>query len=555
MNPPTNSNRALLASVAGFAALGFVIMALIYWAVLATPAFSFDLGTMDWTLRILIIAAIVSFSVYLLVTPESVGRAAAKRSNRLGANAVVASLVAVAIGIVANMIIENVPAVRADWTAGQDFTLSAQTIKLLEGLSAQNSNVTAVAFFEPQSRQQAEDLLKEYASHSSHLKYEFVDPINAPVRAAQYGVTHFGVVAFDNGKKREVAEAVSERDFTSALIRLSQTGVKSVVFLSGHGERDPNSVAQDGLSEVRQSLEQNNYKVRVQSLVTATINVSDTTVLVIAQPMRPYTTKEVQQVQAYLDAGGHALILLDPRMTADVVKPMATILAKYGVTPVSGGAVDLQKTFTQDGTDLGADTYPVNAVTDALGRSHLTTRFPLAMAVNPPTSTVAGYVTSPMVQTSGPPPISWLESDIQFPLAATSNNIQIRYDAGKDQPGPLTLALSIAPEDTTAATATPVTNTQTTQAKARLVVFGDADFAGNALTNAQVPYGNRDLFGNSISWLAGANELVSIRAKDQSTPRTISLDVGQRNLAFTTTVLGMPLLVLLVGAFIWWRRR
>ncbi|MDQ6694521.1 MAG: ABC transporter, partial [Chloroflexota bacterium] len=59
----------------------------------------------------------------------------------------------------------------------------------------------------------------------------------------------------------------------------------------------------------------------------------------------------------------------------------------------------------------------------------------------------------------------------------------------------------------------------------------------------------------SVSWLAGANELVSIRPKDPSARRTVTLDNTQKNLIFTSTVFGLPLLTLLTGAFMWWRRR
>jgi len=48
---------------------------------------------------------------------------------------------------------------------------------------------------------------------------------------------------------------------------------------------------------------------------------------------------------------------------------------------------------------------------------------------------------------------------------------------------------------------------------------------------------------------------VSVRAKPANSPRTITLDAGQKNLVFTSTVLGLPILVLLCGAYIWWRRR
>jgi ABC-type uncharacterized transport system involved in gliding motility auxiliary subunit len=151
-------------------------------------------------------------------------------------------------------------------------------------------------------------------------------------------------------------------------------------------------------------------------------------------------------------------------------------------------------------------------------------------------------VVSQLIQSSPSPDQSWLETDLQ--------NQQARYDAGKDLPGPVSMGLTIAPASSTTETnTTTVTNTVNT----KLVVFSDADFPSNYAIQ-QFP-SNGDLFANSVAWLAGNYDLVSVRAKAASSPRTITLDAGQKNLIFTTSVLALPILVLMFGAFTWWRRR
>ncbi|HEX9989259.1 MAG TPA: GldG family protein [Chloroflexia bacterium] len=548
-----NSRRTLIATIAGFTALGLAIMAVFYWAALAVPPFTLDLGQIDLPLRLLVIGAIVSFSIYILATPESVGRTVGKRSNRLTANALVASIVAVAIAVVINMIVEAAPAARADLTAGQEFTLSQQTIKVIQDLDKRNANVTAVGFFSqsdpgrnPQTITQAEDLFKEYKSHSSRFRYEFVDPEVQPQRASQYNITRFGVVVLEDGKKREIADSASERDLTSALVRLANTNPRTVAFLTGHGERDFNNLDQNGYSQAKESLVQNNYQTLVWSLVTSpTLTVSDVTVLIIAAPLRALPPNEVQIIQKYLDGGGHALMLLDPDpniMSAEALQSLDPILTKYGVTRQQGFAFDLQKRISQqDPSVFVVDSYPLTDVTEALSKNRLPTIFPLAFGLAI-TNTVPGFTSKALVNTSGVPPISWLETNTTSPNAS--------YDEGQDIPGPVNIAVSVEPTDPTATD----TVTPTNQVNTRLVVFSDVDFAANFLLGGQAPF-NSDLFGNSVSWLAGANELVSIRAKDAAAPRTITLDAGQKNLIFTSTVLGFPMLVFLIGIFNWWRRR
>ncbi len=61
-------------------------------------------------------------------------------------------------------------------------------------------------------------------------------------------------------------------------------------------------------------------------------------------------------------------------------------------------------------------------------------------------------------------------------------------------------------EDTTGASPSP---------KARLVVFGDSDFASNTYLGLS---GNNDLFLNAVSWMAEEADLIAIRAKDQRLP-------------------------------------
>jgi ABC-type uncharacterized transport system involved in gliding motility auxiliary subunit len=168
------------------------------------------------------------------------------------------------------------------------------------------------------------------------------------------------------------------------------------------------------------------------------------------------------------------------------------------------------------------------------------------MAVNAMTTTVPGLTVSPLIRTSGGPPVSWLETDIKPGL---QGSIQLQYDADKDQPGPVNVALSVGPDDT----ATPVTATN--QTKPRIVVFGDADFPSNVLMQDQLPFYNTDLFDNSVGWLTGARELVALQPKAPDSPRTVALDVGQKNLVFMATVFGLPILVALFGILNWWRRR
>jgi ABC-type uncharacterized transport system involved in gliding motility auxiliary subunit len=89
--------------------------------------------------------------------------------------------------------------------------------------------------------------------------------------------------------------------------------------------------------------------------------------------------------------------------------------------------------------------------------------------------------------------------------------------------------------------------------EARVVVVGDCDFASNQLLEQ---LGNKDLFLNSVAWLAKDSDLISIRAKEPGEQR-LKIMTG----SFEFWLIGAVTLVILPGLFIvwgivaWWRRR
>ncbi len=86
---------------------------------------------------------------------------------------------------------------------------------------------------------------------------------------------------------------------------------------------------------------------------------------------------------------------------------------------------------------------------------------------------------------------------------------------------------------------------------ARVVVFGDVDFAANAFANNP---GNRDLVLNSISWLARKEKELGISAKAPDVRRSI-IKPAQMTFIFWSSIAGLPFIGILVGGIVWWVRR
>ena len=84
-----------------------------------------------------------------------------------------------------------------------------------------------------------------------------------------------------------------------------------------------------------------------------------------------------------------------------------------------------------------------------------------------------------------------------------------------------------------------------------MAVIGDSDFAANFALGIQ---GNRDLFVNTVNWLAQQENLIAIRPKE-ARDRRVTLTASQQTGVFWMSLLLIPAAVFGAGVYTWWRRR
>jgi hypothetical protein len=130
---------------------------------------------------------------------------------------------------------------------------------------------------------------------------------------------------------------------------------------------------------------------------------------------------------------------------------------------------------------------------------------------------------------------SWLERDFE---AAE----EPEFDEGTDLKGPLALGFLIF---------TPPSGEVEEAQGTALIVIGDSDFASNQhFYNGN----NSDLFLSAVNWLAAGKELISIERKVLPFRRLVVGPEEKRFIDYSSIGL-IPLLVLVAGSIIWWRRR
>ena len=108
-----------------------------------------------------------------------------------------------------------------------------------------------------------------------------------------------------------------------------------------------------------------------------------------------------------------------------------------------------------------------------------------------------------------------------------------------------------APVDTTPEPVDPEVDISKTATETRVAVMGDSDFASNFALGIQ---GKRDLFLNTVNWLAQQENLVAIRAR-QPEDRRITLTANQQRRIQWLSLVFLPGLILGTGIYSRWQRR
>jgi gliding motility-associatede transport system auxiliary component len=466
-----------------------------------------------------------------------------KRNARYAAMASVSVLVVIGLLVAVNYL-SNRRNKRWDLTSNKQYSLSDQSVKLLKGLDAP---VKVRVFDKETEFERYRTRLGAYEYQSDKkLSVDYVDPDRHPLDAKQYDVQTYGTIVLEYKGRREKVASDSEQDVTSSLMKAINPQEKKVYFLSGHGEKDPASSDQrTGYSGVADALKADNYQFEKLVLAQTNMIPADATALVIAGPKTDLLQNEATLISEYLTKGGKLLVLLDP--PDDIKKPapmpqVEGLLRQWGINATQTVVVDVSGR-TNDATAAVAAAYPQHPITE---RFELVTIFPLARAITPLTDNPQRAAQT-FVQTSAR---SWAETN--FAQLQDADALKPEPDKG-DLPGPVSLAVAASapvggdekPADK------PADGEQPKKPETRVAAFGDSDFATNAVLGLQ---GNRDLFMNSLNWIAQQESQISIRPRDPA-DRRITLTENIRSALAWVTIVIIPLGVFGAGVFSWWRRR
>jgi ABC-type uncharacterized transport system involved in gliding motility auxiliary subunit len=450
------------------------------------------------------------------------------RQTRYAAYATTYILVVLGAVVAANVLADRYNK-SYDATSNKRYSLSDQTAKVVRGLK-QDATIT---YFNQGTRfRDGRDLLDQYSNLSPRVHVEYVDPDKDPQRAREAGIRSLGAAIVQVGAKKEEAKSMTEEGITGAFIRDLKSTTRTVCFLAGNGEHQLEGSDRDGLSRFKDLLVRDNYEARSIDLLQKAVVPADCTTLVIAGPTKDYQQPQVDAIKKYVEDGGRALLALDPPLKLGRSQiadndALTAVLASWGVT--------LDK-------DLILDLNPIGQLAGLGPQVALVTRYASQPIVDDMKGTATGFPLARSLEfkNADKTSVQKLFDSSASSLATTNlSSSAVNVNDPKNKKGPLTLA----------AAGTYSTGKENSQG--RFVVIGSSSWVANGFITFN---GNDDLAMNTINWLASDEDLISIRPK-QPEDRRITMTKAQLSWVRVTSQFLLPLVVVVAGVSVWWKRR
>jgi ABC-type uncharacterized transport system involved in gliding motility auxiliary subunit len=413
--------------------------------------------------------------------------------------------------------------VRFDLTPEKKYSLSELTRQALHALQ---QPVQATVFYRRGDREKHDELLGLMAQETPSFSYQLFDLDRAPGLAQRYGVTAYGATVVETADNRLTIPVADEERMLNALLRVMQAE-KTIYFLVGHGENDPiDSEERTGYGVLKKVLETENYRVRPLPLMTARAVPDDADLLIITGPKGELMPGELDALSAYLNAGGHALFMLDPYTAPN----LSRYLTQYGFALEESVIVDDQ-----------------NQIAGGEPLMPMISRFAQDVFPRQPRGEPMLPVVQPVRVQDGKARTFAFSSDSSWVVKsrARAERNELSFKAGEDEKGPAPVA-AVA--------------TVGKEQQGKVVVFGDSDFVNNFYV--RVP-GNVDFFMNTLSWMLNRQELIALGrtpnapvSKRGATPQqSLYMTAAQSRLFFWIMVVVEPALIFLVGMIVFARRR
>ena len=502
-----------------FAKIGLIIAGV---GAFTSLALELILKKFNLPIQISLGVSVIGLAAFIILNPDSVRRFINGRQARHGSNAFLLTFAVLGILIIVNLLSYK-NTIRWDLTEDKENTLAEETESILNSLA---SPIHAQAFFSSTlSRESASSLLEKLKfGANGNFDYEFIDPNLEPILAKNAGIVRDGSIVLKMEERQEIITTITEAQFTSAFIRLSQPGDRTIYFLTGHGERSISESSDFSYTQAVAELKTKNYKINELNLITTNSIPEDALAIVISGPVKPLSEMEVQLIKEYQKSGGSLIVLYEPSLLTEfsgLEDPLQIYLSEFW-------SVQINDDFVIDTTASNAMNAIITSFQEHPIADSLTMVAILPSARSVSINTSGSTAANSLAFTSEN---SWAETDMNSLLEGN-----YEFTAGVDVAGPISLA--VTSEDN-------VTGS-------RVVVFGDVDFANDS---NYTYYGNADLFLNSIDWAANQDSLINLTPRTKTTRVIATPQLYVQGLIMFGSIIMLPAMIILATIIVFFRRK
>ncbi len=424
-----------------------------------------------------------------------------------------------------------------DITANAGNSLSQASQKLLESLP-DKIQLTAYIKKDPSLRSQIAQLVARYKRHKADLALTFIDPDSDLKKTRELNIDAAGVIIVEYQGRSEKLNFIDESSLTNALLQLANADERWVTFLSGHGERSPDGIANFDLGQFGKDLDRRKIKAQAINLATMPDIPGNSALLVLTAPAVPLLAGELDLVKRYIRQGGNLLLLTDPgNHHLDAIEQL------LGLRQLPGTLVDSKSKLygINDPSFVLASDYLPHPITQGF---QTITVYPVTAALE--ISDETDFQPAELLKSAAQ---SWTETG---PIAG-----KIAFDAdGDEKQGPLAFAYALIRPSTSSGQILSINSGQPLRRaqdrpEQRIVVVGDGDFLSNAYIGN---VGNLDMGLRMINWLIHDDRFIDIPAKI-ATDKSLQLSqISVAVIGFSFLVV-IPLLLMGTGFYIWRKRK
>ncbi len=469
-----------------------------------------------------------------------------KQRLKYGTYAVVTTIVVIAIFIMINLI-ASTQNWKIDMTQNKIYSLSEQTKQVLSKL---DQDIKVYVFYKKgEEDTRINQLLDNYKKLTPRIKVDYLDADRNPDKVMSYGVETYNGVVFESDKRKKIVntyelysygeqgqgEFLGEQKFTNSIRYVTSEKIPTIYFIEGHKELSVNQ-----LYYLSKALEIENYIVKPLNLITQKTVPEDADMLISVLPRVNYLPQEIQELEKYFSNGGRGIFLFASTLVGKQdISEIKGMMAKWGI----GIDDDLAVEENPDSIYYGNPARVIanmqgHEITNMLKENNLLAVLGVSRSLKLPVQTEGqgqnGYNIESLLKSSDK---SW--GKVKF---------DTEQRTPEDLNGPLDLAAAISKKVGDAG-----------NKEMRVVVFGSSNFIQDAdefdqnLKPILIP-GNLDLFLNTVSWLKGIPEEITIRPK-QTLESPLKMSKNQQITSLIIVLLLIPGAVFVPGMIVWARRR